>query len=85
MDLEKEAHEKIILLKKKEEKEVIAALKDNPKYFYSYAKKKSSTKCRIGPLHETGGNSETFTDDPKCMADILQNQFISVFSDPNKT
>ena len=62
-------------------KESLALLriKENPKYFYSYAKSKSQVRQNISMLFDN--NNEIVTD-KKFMADILQNQFISVFIDP---
>ena len=54
--------------------------KKNPSYFYSYAKKFSRVKSKIGPLKDDQGY---FVSDPKQMANMLQRQFCSVFSDPN--
>ena len=85
IQLEKEAKEKILQCKQMEEKRAIYAIKSNPNYFYSYAKHNRSAKSRIGPLRDQQLGTEVYVDDPKMMADILQNQFISVFSDPKHT
>ena len=58
----------------------VQRIKDNPKYFYSFAKSKSQTRQNISMLFNA--NNDVVTD-KKGMADILQDQFISVFSDPN--
>ena len=63
-----------------EETRAVNAIKTNSKYFFSYAKKHSKTKTKVGPLLDKS-NSE-FTSDSKLMADILQNQYKSVFSLP---
>lgn len=78
--LEKEAQEKILHCKELEEERALKAIKTNPNYFYSYTKHKKSVKSKVGPLHCTSTNS--YVDNPKDMADILQNQFTSVFSNP---
>ena len=83
IQLEKEAKEKILHCRQLEEKKAIDAIKSNPNYFYSYAKQKNSSKSRIGPLR--CNQSSSFVDDPQAMADILQNQFISFFSDPQNS
>ena len=57
-------------------------LKSNPKYFYSYAKKFSRKKTNINLLFDKNG---TIKSDPKDIANLLQNQFSSVFSDPRRT
>ena len=45
--------------------------------------KKKVSNTRIGPLRDPEVSDNIFFDDPKCMADILQKQFISVFSNPD--
>ena len=57
-------------------------VKQNPKYFYSYAKKFSKKKSNISMLFDENQN---ICSDPKKIADLLQQQFLSVFSDPSKT
>ena len=44
-------------------------------------------KSKIGPLRSVNSENESalFCDDPKGMADILQTQFTSVFSNPQNT
>ena len=54
--------------------------KENPKYFYSFAKSKSYVRQNINMLYNCNNDIVTNT---KGMSDILQNKFISVFSDPN--
>ena len=65
-----------------EQKEVraITKIKSNPKYFFSYAKMASHVKSSISMLFNK--NDEVVTD-KKEMANILQDHFTSVFSDPN--
>ena len=61
------------------EDKAIEAIKTNPKFFFTYAKKKSKVKTKIGPLlnsnNELVGNS-------KEMAEILSEQYKKVFSTP---
>ena len=66
--------------KSQEESKAVEKIKSNSKYFYSYAKRMSKIKSSINMLYNTSG--EVFTD-PQNMANILQGQFSSVFSDPN--
>ena len=61
------------------EKKAIQNIKKNPKYFFSYAKKARKAKVRVGPLFDTNGKLQT---NPEVMANILQDQYSSVFSDP---
>lgn len=63
------------------EQKAVSCVKSNPRYFFSYAKRFSKLKSNIGPLRakDTGA----LTRDPKQMAECLQDQYASVFSDPN--
>ena len=61
------------------EAKAVDAIKKNPKYFYTYAKKRCQTQSPIGPLVDTDGNLFT---DPIDMANMLSNQFKSAFSSP---
>ena len=58
----------------------MSRIKANPKYFFSYAKSLSKLKSNISMLFTSDGS---ITNNSSKMADILQNQFTSVFSDPN--
>ena len=62
-----------------EERKAIDKIIRNPKFFYSYCKRYSKVKTQIGPLKDKEGN---FIKDPKQIADILVQQYNSVFSDP---
>ncbi|KAL5268247.1 hypothetical protein ACHWQZ_G002197 [Mnemiopsis leidyi] len=62
------------------ERRAVGKIKENPKYFYSYAKSFSKVKHSISTLLD--GEKKLVTDS-KDLADILQTQFCSVFSDPN--
>ena len=63
-------------------KEVLAVsrIKANPKYFLSYSKSLSKLKSSDSMLFTSDGS---ITNNSSKMADILQNQFTYVFSDPN--
>ena len=63
------------------ETNAVSTIKSNPKYFYSYAKRLAKSKSTVAPLKNIHG---ALTDDPKEKAEILQAQYISVFSDPAK-
>ena len=73
---------KCAYVKNLDEKEnrAVERIKSNPKFFYSYAKSLSQIKSRINMLFD---KEENVTTDRKKMADLLQSQFSSVFSDPN--
>ena len=64
------------------EGKAVDAIKTNPKYFFSYVKKKSKIKSKIGPLTNTEGN---LTNKNKEMAEILSQQYVKVFSKPKTT
>ena len=78
-DIEHKIIDSITEQQKEREANILTKITENPRYFYSYAKRFAKRKSRIGPLLN---NDNTLEDDPKKMADILQNQYTSVFSDP---
>ena len=57
----------------------VGKVRSNPKYFYSYAKRFSKQKQSISMLFDEDGSTCT---NPKQIANILKNQFSSVFSSP---
>lgn len=61
------------------EEQAIAKITVNPKYFYSYAKRFSKQKQSISMLFDKSGSIQT---NPDKIANILQDQFTSVFSNP---
>ena len=61
------------------ERKAVEKIKSDPRYFYSYAKSFSKGKSGIPLLHKEDGSTVT---DPKEIADVFQEQFCSVFSDP---
>ena len=63
-----------------DENRAINTIKENPKYFFSYSKKSSKCKSTVGPLID---NNNKLQQNPKLMADLLQEQYSSVFSDPD--
>jgi len=75
-----EIKESIINNLNQKEQAAIGKVKSNPKFFYSYAKSFSKIKAGINMLFDSNGIVRT---DPKNIADILQDQFSSVFSDPD--
>ena len=52
-------------------------MKENKKYFFTYVKKKQNDKGKIGPFRDKEGNTINDT-----AANILQNQYRSVWSQP---
>jgi hypothetical protein len=63
-----------------QEQKAVQKVKTNPKFFYSYAKSFSRIKSSISMLFN---NDDQIVTDKTKMADLLQDQFTSVFSDPN--
>ena len=61
------------------EAKAVESIKSNPKYFYSYTKKRSKCTTKVGPLLQNNG---VLTSDSKHMADLLSKQYSSVFSQP---
>ena len=57
-------------------------IKSNPRYFYSFARENNKLKSTVGPLLNEEGD---LIHDPELMANILQQQYSSVFSDPNSS
>ena len=57
----------------------IKQMKKNPKFFYSYVKKSQKTESRIGPLQDKTGK---LNGDAEIKANLLQDQYIRVFSKP---
>ena len=65
----------------KKEIDAIMRMKKNPKYFYAYVKKFHKSESRVGPLEDDQGNLQA---DPENKANLLQDQYIKVFSNPEK-
>ena len=63
------------------ERRAVERVKSNPSFFFSYCKRFSKLKTNIGPLRDKV--SKTLHHDPEDMANILQTQYTSVFSDPD--
>ena len=61
------------------ESRAVEKIKLNPKYFYSYAKSYSKVHVGVGPLMNS---SKELISGPRKMAEILSEQYSSVFSTP---
>ena len=59
----------------------VESVKKNPKYFFSYAKRFSKLKSNVGPLRSVA--TSRLQHDPKQMAELLQDQYSAVFSQPD--
>ena len=66
--------------KERKEQLAVKAIKTNPRFFFAYAKQFSVKKTKVGPL--VNKNNE-FTDSSYEMANILSEQYASVFSVPS--
>ena len=64
----------------RKEKLAIKAIKTNSRFFFSYAKQFSITKTKVGPLLN---KINEFTSSSYEMANILSEQYSSVFSEPS--
>ena len=79
LEIEKDLQKSFKESKNYLETKAVDAIKKNSKYFFSYAKKKSKIKSKIGPLLNLTGN---LTQKNKEMAEILSQQYVKVFSNP---
>ena len=64
-----------------EEEKAVEAIKENPKFFYSYTKSRSELRSSVGPFMDESGE---YVNDPKTLADMLSAQYKSVFSAPTE-
>ena len=64
------------------ETRAIAAIKNNPQYFYKFVKNNSKIRAGIGPLQDEEGNLEPSN---KKMSELLNEQYNIVFSTPDPT
>ena len=62
------------------EKGIAQLAKKNPKMFWSHTRRKLKTKSGVGPLLEKDTDKDSLRYDDKSKADILQRQFLSVFT-----
>ena len=61
------------------EAKAIEKIKTNPKFFFTFARRYSKVKVKVGPLIN---NAKKLTTAPQEMAEILSEQYSSVFSTP---
>ena len=66
--------------KESDEKRAVNTVTSKPSYFFSYAKRFNKQTTTTGPLLDADGNLQQH---PKKMADMLQDQYTSVFSTPD--
>ena len=65
-----------------EEERVAQSIYENPKFFYTFAKRKMKCKGTVGPLKDSSG---IYTKDPQEMSELLNKQFTSVFTKPKES
>ncbi len=63
-----------------DEQIAVSRIKADPKYFFKYASKKSKLVKAVGPLVN---ESNDMTDNPQEMCELLQKQYLKVFSTPD--
>ena len=66
--------------RQRNELRAVSAIKKNPKYFFKFAKSKSTVKTQIGPLERKDG---TLAHHPSQMSCLLQKQYEEMFSEPD--
>lgn len=79
-EIDQKIKESVNSQRKEKERKAVIKIINNPRYFYSYCKKFRKQQTSVGPLLNHKGDLEH---DPKKMADILKDQYSSVFSDPS--
>ena len=79
--IEKKLQESYRNEKTEMERRAVGAIKKNSKYFFSYAKKFSTLSSSIGPLLDSASKLISC---PKQMAEMLADQYTSVFSTPKE-
>ena len=77
--LNMEVQQQLIKEREEKEKKVIENIKSDVKAFFKYANKQKISRARIGPLKY----NNTYTSGPEKMADILSEQYKSVFTEPS--
>ena len=65
----------------REELAALAKIRTNPKAFYAFAKRFKAPTSSVGPLLDSKANLQS---DPAKMGNILQEQYASAFSNPDK-
>ena len=73
VDIEIALQESVVKERKADEQIALAKINNDPKYFYSYAKRCKTIKHDIGPLMNSDG---MLTCDNQEMGNILNNQYL---------
>lgn len=79
-EIEEKIKDSIQAEAKHKEEKMLAEIKTNPKVLYAYAKRRNKVKSNIGPLEDKDGKLH---EDPEKMANLLQTQYKTVFSNPD--
>ena len=80
-EIDNELKESIKSDYKKAEIDAVERIKTDPKHFYSFAKKRSKVKTKIGPLEKADG---TLTKNDQEIANLLNQTFESAFTKPSE-
>ena len=79
IQIEKDLQESYRTQQTTEEEKAVEAIRENPKFFYSYTKSRSHVRSTVGPFLNESGD---YVSDPKTLADMLSIQYKSTFSVP---
>ena len=79
VDIEQKLQDSHAAQERHDESQAVDAIKKNPKFFYSFAKKRNKIRYPIGPLEDMNGN---LSSDPADMSNILSDQYKNAFSSP---
>ena len=82
LEIETKIKHSIIQESERREEEAIGYIKRNPKAFFTYTKRFMKVTTNVGPLKDDKGYMQS---DAKKKAQILQEQFKKVFSDPGNS
>lgn len=80
-DLEQQLIQSHKRQRRKEEELIVTNIKDNPKFFFSYARKRLKGSTPIEPLVKDTGE---VVSSPKEMTQMFQSQYDSVYTSPIK-
>ena len=75
-----EISEQIVHHLNEREAKAVSTIKANPRYFYSFAKRHAKTKSSVAPIRDNDG---TLRMEPSEKAELLQSQYLKVFSNPD--
>ena len=81
VDVERQLQNSYKCQENHDEAKAVGAIRKNPKFFYTYARKFSKVFSPVGPLRDSTNN---LVRDPTAMASILSNQYIAAFSTPTQ-